>query len=209
MLESLHDDNGHQAIERTVLLVRARCYWPRMHRDIKSWIEKCERCTIAKLPHLGVRTPLGRLTASKPLEIIAVDFTLPEPASDGRENVLIITDVFTKVVVAVPTRDQKATTVAKCLVRDFFTKYGVPLRIHSDRGKSFEDKIIAALCKLYGIIKSRTTPYHPQGNSVCERFNRTFHDLLRTLSHEKKRRWVDHVNEITHAYNTTIRSSTW
>ena len=66
VLIGLHNDAGHQALERTEALVRARCYWPRMHDHIKQWIIKCQRCTVAKFPHCKVRTPLGRLHASNP-----------------------------------------------------------------------------------------------------------------------------------------------
>jgi hypothetical protein len=48
-----------------------------------------------------------------------MDFTILEKSSDGRENVLVLTDVFTKFTHAIPTRDQKATTVAKVLVFGF------------------------------------------------------------------------------------------
>lgn len=56
---------------------------------------------------------MASLLASQPLEALAVDFTVLEPAIKGRENVLVMTDVFTKFTHAVATRDQKATTPAK------------------------------------------------------------------------------------------------
>ncbi|KAL9978581.1 hypothetical protein ACROYT_G016115 [Oculina patagonica] len=42
------------------------------------------------------------IIAAKPLEVLAMDFTQLEPASeDSRENVLVLTDVFTKFTVAI------------------------------------------------------------------------------------------------------------
>ncbi len=49
-----------------------------------------------------------------------------EKASDGRENVLVVTDVFTKFTQTYPTKDQKADTTAKVLLREWFMRYGVP-----------------------------------------------------------------------------------
>ncbi len=40
--------------------------------------------------------------ASRPLEVVAVDYTVLEPASDGHENVLIVTDVFTEFTQGIP-----------------------------------------------------------------------------------------------------------
>lgn len=53
-----------------------------------------------------------------------MDFTVLDPSSNGRENVLLFTDVFPKSV-AGPTQDHKALTVARALVKEWIHKYGV------------------------------------------------------------------------------------
>ncbi len=106
---------------------------------------------------------MNSIQASKPLEVVALDFTVLEHSQSGKENVLVITDVFSKFTVAIPTANQRAVTVAKVLVKEWIHRYGVPARIHSDQGRCFEAEIVQQLCKVYGMQKSRTTVFHPQG----------------------------------------------
>ena len=134
---SVHDDLGHQAVEKTTALTRDRCYWPGMVTDIAEYCGKCERCTLANAGKT-LHSTMSSLTASKPLEKLAIDFTVLEKSSSGIENVLVLTDVFTKFTHAMPTRDQKATTEAQVLVKEWIVRFGVPKRIHSDQGRNFE-----------------------------------------------------------------------
>ena len=108
---------------------------------------------------------MGHLQAARPLDTLAIDFTTLDPSSNGLENVLVMTDVFTKFSAAVSTRNQNAATVAKALVKEWCVRYGVPPRIHSDHGRNFESGLIKELCTMYNISKSHTTAYYPNLNS--------------------------------------------
>ena len=85
--------------------------------------------------------------------------------------------------------------------------YGFPARIHSDQGQTFESNLIQELCKIAGVAKSRTTPYHAMGNGQVERFNQTLLQMLGTLKEYQKSHWKAHVPTLVHAYNATIHDS--
>lgn len=208
VLTQLHQQHGHQGVNRTLELVRQRCYWPAMAADIRHWCEKCARCQVAKASHSPATSFMGHLLASQPNEIIAINFTILEPSANGVENVLVITDVFSKYSIAIPTHDQRAPTVAQVLVKEWFFRFGIPSRLHSDQGRCFESTLIQQLCHTYSIQKSRTTPYHPAGNGQCERFNRTLHNLLRTLPVSQKRDWAACLPQVLFCYNTTPHQAT-
>ena len=134
VLGSLHDNMGHQGLDRTTELLRARVYWPGMFGEVRSYIHACQRCAMGRKP--AANTTSGHFIASRPLEVLAIDFTKLDQASDGRENVIVMTDVFTKFTQAVPTKNQEAATVAKVLVHEWFLRYGVLERIHSDQNET-------------------------------------------------------------------------
>ena len=76
------------------------------------------------------------------------------------------------------------------------------------KGRNFESDLIKELCKIAGVKKLHTTPYHPQGNGQCERFNSTLCNMLGTLSEEEKSDWKSYLGCMTHAYNCTKHAST-
>ena len=203
-----HDMCGHQGPERTLQTLRKRFFWIGMHHDVFDYCRRCHRCQVAKAPAQTIFRAPAHITANHPLEMIAIDFTQMEASSDGRDTVLVITDVFSKWAMAVPVRDQTARTVVKVLVEEWFTVFGAPARIHSDQGRAFEAEVVRELCKQYGIEKSRTAAYNPRCNGQTERFNRTLHDLLRTLTPEEKRRWPQYIKELVFWYNTTPHTTT-
>lgn len=142
------------------------------------------------------------------MHIIALDFlTLGRP-TDRYQNILVMTDLFSKFVWAVPTPDQTALTTARALWSHVIEPFSCPEVFHSDQGPNFELRLIKELCQLYGCRKSHTTPYHPMGNGACERFNQTLLNLLGTLETEKHNRGVDYLPGLVHAYNNTVHGTT-
>lgn len=177
-----------------------------MASDVRTKVEMCERCTKHKAPPEKA-AQLVNIKISHALELACMDFLSLEPDRSKTKDILVITDHFTKYAIAVPTPNQKAKTVARCLWENFFVHYGIPQKIYSDQGPDFESWTIKELCALVGIQKVRTTPYHPRSNPV-ERFNRTLLDMLGALSEQEKTHWKDSVKPLVHAYNCTRNDTT-
>ena len=206
VLTSMHDEMGHQGRDRTLDLVRSRFYWPGMSVAVGQKVSNCDRCIRRK----NITTDCASLISiesCEPLQLVCIDYLSLEP-SQGYDSVLIITDHFSKYAQAIPTRNQTAKTTARLLYDNFILHYGIPDRLHSDNGRSFENKIIEELCAIMGIEKSHTTPYHPESNGIAERFNRSLLSMLGTLPVDKKSAWKEHIASVVHAYNSTRHATT-
>ena len=206
-MKGLHDDMGHLGREKTLGLVQDRFYWPGMYKDVADRIQSCGRCLRRKTP-TNVRAPLVSIDTRQPLELVCMDYLTLEMSKGGFQHVLVITDHFTRFAMAIPTRNQTAKLTAEVLWKNFILHYGFPRRIHSDQGANFSSKIIKELCAISGMQKSRTTVYHPMGNGMCERFNRTLLNMLGTLEESQKADWKSYVSAMVHAYNCTRHEST-
>lgn len=207
VLKSLHDESGHLGFDKTYGFVKERFYWPRMKVAVEKYCQTCARCVQRKtLPKIAA--PLSHLSSTGPMELVCMDFLSIEPDSKNICNVLVITDHYTRYAQAFPTKDQKASTVAKVLWEKYFIHYGLPRRMHSDQGRDFESRLIHELFDLLGVEKSRTTPYHPQGDPQPERFNRTLLNMLGTLDPRQKQQWSRHVGHLVHVYNCSVNEAT-
>ena len=169
---------------------------------IEKYVAPSGRCIRRNAPDPH-RAPMKSFIAKEPMELLAMDFLSLEKGKGGFENILVVTDSFTKFSWAFPTRDQKAITVAKLLWEKIFINYGMTQRLNSDQGRYFEGKVIKSLCQFARIRKSRTTPYHPQGNGQTERFNKTLLSMLGTLDQANKSRWPEYISSLVYAYNCT------
>ena len=179
-----------------------------MASDVKEYLQRCDRCICRKTSTDKRCAGLVNMTSTYPMELVCMDYLSLEVSKGGYENILVITDHFTRYSVAIPTRNQTAQTTARVLYDNFLVHYGFPARLHSDQGRNFESAVIKQLCHITGIKKSRTTSYHAMGNGMVERFNQTLLGMLGTLTSDKKSNWKEYVPSLVHSYNGTKHEST-
>ena len=179
-----------------------------MFQDVIKYVKKCPQCQTVKGDYIDPKTKHGTIIANNPMDLLCIDFTKVDPSKSGKENILVLTDTFTKFSQAFIIPNQKALTIAKILVDKWFYIYGIPTQIHSDQGWCFDNQMMKHLYAMYGIKQLTTMPYIPHGNAQCERFNCTIMGLLTSLSKEQKDNWPLHLPPLVFAYNATPHSTT-
>ena len=101
--------------------------------------------------------PLGNIPTGHRWDRIAMDILdVCDPTPDGFRYILVIADYFSKWTEAFPIKNKCADTVADVLVNKIILRFGMPLVIHSDQGREFENGLMKSLCNLLGYVKTRT-----------------------------------------------------
>ena len=93
-LAGCHDDAGHQGRMRTLGLLRERFFWPGMQEEATQYVVKCSRCLRRKSAPQVAR--LQPIYVSQPVKLVHMDYLSSEPSKGNIENVLVITDHFTR-----------------------------------------------------------------------------------------------------------------
>ena len=203
VLRQLHDDMGHQGADRTTSLVRDRFFWPHMQREVETYLSRCCACLKQKKPCRETRAPLIPIVTTQPFELVSIDFMHLDKCKGGYEYILVIVDHYTRFAQAYATTMESAKCVADKIFNDYALKWGFPQRIHHDMGGEWDNQLFSQLQKNNGMMGSRTTPYHPEGNVQDERMNRTLLQMLRTLTERQKSNWKESLNKLMFAYNST------
>ena len=205
-LRGCQNEVGHLGLEHMLDLMHDRFFWPHMAAHAREHIRKCHLCLAFKARQ--PKSPLENIMATHPVELVHLNYLCLEPGKGLDENVLVVTDHFTRCTQAYVTRTQTTQMTAKILWDTFIVHYGLPKKILVDQGQNFESHLVADLCELMGMQKIWTSPYHPQTNGQCERFNSTLINMLGTSPKEKKSEWKNHIGTLVHTYNCTQNSAT-
>ena len=176
-----------------------------MISDVESYCQQCQKCQQSQLP-LPSRAPLTSTPIGKPWQMIAVDILSVPVSAKGNNCLLVVQDYFMKWADAIPLPNQKAITITKALV-NLFATMGIPQIVHSDQGQNFKSTVLKQTLDVFGIRKSHTTAYHPQGDGLVERFNRSLLQLLRAYV-DKEFDWEQHLPLALYAYRTAAYSLT-
>ena len=188
--------SGHLAQAKTSSRIQKRFYWPTLFRDVDDYCKSCEVCQKTRRSRTP-RVPMIPLPIiEEPFSRITMDIVGPLPRSrSGHRFVLVLFDYATRYLEAIPMKSADAENVAEELVK-VFARLGIPREILSDQGSSFQSKLLQELYCLLRVEALRTSPYHPQTDSLVEHFNKILEDMLRKAATEDGKDWDKHIPDL-------------
>ena len=197
---------GHGGIRRTLHRLTASVFWYNIRADVKKFVAGCSSCLANKPKNQKCREGRGAVPVEgEPLKHWAADILELPCSRDGYRYVLVVTDMFSKLVEIFPLKRHTALDIADCFLQ-IICRYGVMCSLLTDQGRNFESKLIKEVCNKLGVEKLRTSVYRPCCNGVTERFNRTLCEMLSHFAEEPD--WPALLPLLAAAYNTSTHSTT-
>ena len=176
-----------------------------MREDLENLIRRCGPCAEVNAP----KAPLINVKNGHPLQRVAIGIAVPTPQStSGHEWLLVVPDHFTTFAQAFPVRNTSAVTLVKKVIDEYICRFGCFEGLHSDQGANEDGAVFRGLYDLIDEAKTRTTPYHLQGDRQMERLSKSLMKILCKLISDYRRDWADFLPKAVLTYNTSVHEST-
>lgn len=205
-----HDDVGHLGFNKIYSKVRQQYHIHKLAKILKEYIGACPTCTTLrnKDHRTDLLNPLE--IPDNPCETITLDFVTGLPPDGECDGFISVTDKFSKYVTIIPNRGgDKASDVADLFFDHYYPRFGLPLRMISDRDPKFVSKFWKTLFKRLRVDILMSAAYAPQTDGQSERSNQTIENMLRSyIGYETGRNWTRDLKEIEFAINSHPSEST-
>jgi hypothetical protein len=212
ILHDCHDASisGHQGWLRTYERISRNYYWPKMEKDVKSYVSTCDSCQRNKPSNhrpFGLLHPLP--IPSRRWSDIAMDFSDAPLTEQGHDAIVVFVDRLTKRVILVPTeKSATALDTARIFIDNVFRHHGLPDRIVSDRDSRFTSHFWRSVMDRLECKTQIATARHQETDGQSERTIRTIKEMLRAFLDYNMTNWDRDLALAEFAYNDSASTST-
>lgn len=148
-----------------------------MTRDIQNWCKTCEPCQKNKITR-HTKAEIGSFPTSDRFDHVHIDIAVMKLVN-GYRYICTFVDRARRWMEAVPMSETTTEKVAQVFFNVWVSRFGVPLRVTTDRGPQFRSDLFIEFCSLLGASHIQTTGYHPQANGLVERMHRVLKSALK------------------------------
>ena len=162
-----HDELGHNGTHQTYILLKRLYDWKGLKSSVEKHIKRCYQCQRRNRQVVKYAT-LHFYVATFPMQFISMDLIgeFHPPTSRKHRYALTVICMLTGYVFCVPLKTKTAEEVTQAYIDHVYSRFGGALKILSDNGTEFKNKIFEQVAKELGVeYKLYMLPYHPASNS--------------------------------------------
>lgn len=188
ILTDYHDNPiaGHGGREQTYRSLQALFWWPTMKEDVDKFVEACQICQARKAERAKQAGSMHSFQVCEPNSLIAVDcLGRITQTLKGNQHIIVAVDVFTKFVDAKAVPEISGSQFAEFLC-EWCGRYGVPKAILTDNAKTFRNKMVEDLTKVFQTKHLTSAPEHSRGNAVAERAIQTLQEKMALIMRQSQ-----------------------
>ena len=174
VLRTAHDDLGHNGFPRTYAALKRVFFWKGMKEDISKHCKTCATCQLHKLENMKFKRKIFK-PSLQPMDFICMDLIgeFHPSTSRGHHYALTAVCMLTGFTWCVPLKTKTAEEVTKAYMDHIYCSFGGSIKILTDNGTEFKNKLFKEVVSKLGMEFSiHSPPYRPQSNGEIEGFHR-------------------------------------
>ena len=174
VLHTAHDDLGHNGFPRTYAAIKRVFFWKGMKDYIRKHCKTCATCQLHKLENVKFERKIFK-PSLQPMDFICMDLIgeFHPPTSCGHHYALTAVCMLTGFTWCIPLKTKTAEEVAKAYMDHIYCSFGGSIKILTDNGTEFKNKLLKEVISKLGMEFSiHSPPYRPQSNGKIEGFHR-------------------------------------
>jgi hypothetical protein len=210
-LKLAHETFGaHMGIHSTCSRLRYNFWWPTITRDVKHYVNTCDRCARRARITVYDKVPIKSIERSHvAFNHWFVDIAGPLfPNQKVEYNYCFVAcDNNTRWPVAFALRSVNSKSIVECLLKMWST-FGVSQFVSMDNAAYNTSKLTTLLMEKMGCSPIFITPGHSSGNSLAERTIGTVKELIHKMAFDHKKYWWKMLDYILWAMREVPHSST-
>ena len=159
VFQMMHDHLGHNSIHRTHTLLKKLYYWKGLKPSVEKHIKMCYQCQRRNRQLVKYAT-LHFDVATFPMQFISMDLIgefHPPMVRRNRYSLRVIC-MLTGYVFCVPLKTKSAEEIIQAYIDNIYSKFGGSMKILSDNGTEFKNKIFEQVAKELGVVHKLHTP---------------------------------------------------
>ena len=159
ILQMVHDNLGHNGTHRMYTLHKTLSYWKGLKPSVAKHIKMCYQCQRRNKQVIKYAT-LHFDVATFPMQFISMDLIgeFHPPTAKRNRYALTVICMLMGYIFCIPLKTKTAEEVIQAYIDNIYSKFGGSMKILSDNGTKYKNKIFEQVAKELGVVHKLYSP---------------------------------------------------